>query len=44
VRAFTSPRRWERAGIVSTTVRNWWLLGLYAAGLPPQRLARMYDA
>jgi len=44
VRAFTSPRRWERAGIVTTTVRNWWLLGLYAAGLPPQRLARMYDA
>lgn len=44
VRAFTSPRRWERAGIVTTTVRNWWLLALYAAGLPPQRLARMYDA
>jgi len=44
VRAFTSPRRWERSGILTTTVRNWWLLGLYAAGLPHQRLARMYDS
>ncbi|PYQ21624.1 MAG: glycosyltransferase [Acidobacteria bacterium] len=43
VRAFTSPRRWERRGIVATTVRNWWLLGLYAFGRPPDRLARLYD-
>jgi len=43
VRAFTSPRRWERRGIVATTVRNWWLLGLYAFGRPPDRLARVYD-
>jgi rSAM/selenodomain-associated transferase 2 len=43
VRAFTSPRRWERSGILNTTLRNWWLLGLYAAGLPPQRLAKMYN-
>ena len=43
VRAFTSPRRWERYGILATTLRNWWLLGLYAAGLPPQRLAKMYN-
>lgn len=42
-RAFTSPRRWERRGIVATTVRNWWLLGLYAFGQPPDRLARIYD-
>jgi rSAM/selenodomain-associated transferase 2 len=44
VRAFTSPRRWERLGLVSTTLRNWWLLGLWAVGLPPKRLAKMYDA
>jgi rSAM/selenodomain-associated transferase 2 len=43
VRAFTSPRRWERRGILSTTVRNWWLLGQYAAGRPPEELAKSYD-
>lgn len=43
VRAFTSPRRWERYGILATSLRNLWLLGLYAAGLPPQRLAKMYN-
>ena len=41
-RAVTSARRWERSGIVSTTLRNWGLLGLYAVGLPPRRLARLY--
>jgi rSAM/selenodomain-associated transferase 2 len=41
-RAITSARRWERAGIVSTTLRNWGLLGLYAVGLPPKRLAKLY--
>jgi len=41
-RAFTSSRRWERHGLVGTTVRNWGLLALYAAGVPPARLARMY--
>jgi rSAM/selenodomain-associated transferase 2 len=43
VRAFTSPRRWEQRGILSATVRNWWLLGQYAAGRPPEELARSYD-
>lgn len=42
VRAFTSPRRWERYGIVGTTVRNWSLLARYAAGASPERLARRY--
>jgi rSAM/selenodomain-associated transferase 2 len=41
-RAFTSPRRWERHGLVRTTLRNWTIAGLYAAGCPPQRLARLY--
>lgn len=44
VRAYTSPRRWERSGLLATTCRNWFLLGLYAAGLPPKRLAKMYYA
>jgi hypothetical protein len=43
LRAFTSPRRWERHGLLATTLRNWWLLGLYAAGCPPARLARLYE-
>lgn len=42
LRAFTSARRWQRHGIVGTTLRNWWLLALYAAGHPPDRLARLY--
>ena len=42
VRAFTSARRWDRYGIVGTTLRNWSLLALYAAGLSPARLARRY--
>jgi rSAM/selenodomain-associated transferase 2 len=41
-RAFTSGRRWQRHGLVRTTLRNWTLMGLYAAGWPPQRLARLY--
>jgi len=42
VRAFTSPRRWDRYGIVGTTLRNWSLLARYAAGESPERLARGY--
>jgi rSAM/selenodomain-associated transferase 2 len=42
VRAFTSPRRWESGGILVTTLRNWWILGLYAAGHAPEKLARSY--
>ena len=43
VRALTSARRWERYGIVGTTLRNWSLLALYAAGRSPERLARRYE-
>jgi len=42
VRAFTSARRWDRYGIVGTTLRNWSLLARYAAGQSPERLARRY--
>ena len=42
VRAFTSARRWDRYGIVGTTLRNWSLLALYAAGQSPEGLARRY--
>jgi rSAM/selenodomain-associated transferase 2 len=39
---FVSPRRWQRAGIVRQTLRNWTLTALAAAGVPPDRLARYY--
>jgi len=42
VRAWTSARRWEQRGLVCATARNWLLVGLYAAGQPPERLARFY--
>lgn len=42
-RAFTSARRWERHGVVGTSVRNLWLLAQYAAGRPPAALAARYS-
>lgn len=41
-RIFVSARRWQRAGIVRQTLRNWWLTGLGAAGVHPDRLAKQY--
>lgn len=38
----TSPRRYEREGLVRAVTRNGILLGLYAVGVPPGRLARWY--
>ena len=43
VRAFTSARRFERRGMLATSLRNLWLLGLYSAGQTPARLARLYE-
>jgi rSAM/selenodomain-associated transferase 2 len=42
LRAFTSPRRWEKHGVLATSFRNWGLLALYAAGVPPSRLASLH--
>jgi rSAM/selenodomain-associated transferase 2 len=42
VRAFTSARRWEKGGVMATTLRNLGLQALYTAGLSPERLARLY--
>ena len=39
---YTSARRWERGGILKECFRNWCLLGLYALGVSPARLARFY--
>ncbi len=41
-RAFTSPRRSERDGVLATTLRNVWLLVQYGAGRRPEDLARAY--
>ena len=44
VRAFTSARRFERRGMLATSLRNLWLLALYSAGRSPARLARLYGS
>jgi rSAM/selenodomain-associated transferase 2 len=44
VRAVTSPRRWEQNGMVTTTLKNASLLGLYVLGTRPERLAALYGA
>jgi rSAM/selenodomain-associated transferase 2 len=41
-RAMTSPRRWEKEGVVYCTLRNWTLQVLYFLGVSPDRLARYY--
>jgi rSAM/selenodomain-associated transferase 2 len=41
-RVLTSPRRWEKEGIVYTTVRNRILMAAYSLGVSPERLARHY--
>ncbi|MGD0283471.1 MAG: glycosyl transferase family 2, partial [Dissulfurispiraceae bacterium] len=38
----TSPRRWEKEGIVYCTLRNWTLITLYFAGMPPEKLVKFY--
>jgi len=38
----TSPRRWEREGILFCTLRNWTLASLYLLGVRPERLAKFY--
>ncbi|WP_022665465.1 TIGR04283 family arsenosugar biosynthesis glycosyltransferase [Desulfospira joergensenii] len=38
----TSARRWEKQGIVYTTLRNWVLICLYSLGVSPKRLVRYY--
>jgi rSAM/selenodomain-associated transferase 2 len=43
-RIFVSPRRWQRAGLVRQTLRNWVLTALAASGIHPDRLAAFYPA
>jgi hypothetical protein len=39
----TSARRWEREGWLRRSARNLLILGLYAFGVPPGKLAKRYD-
>jgi len=41
-RVKTSARRWEKEGILSCTLRNWMMAGLYLLGISPERLCRFY--
>lgn len=41
-KVFTSSRRWDRGGVVSNTLKNWWLIILYYLGVSPERLYRWY--
>ncbi len=43
-RIWVSPRRWQRAGLVRQTLRNWTLTALAAGGVHPDRLAAFYPA
>ena len=42
-RVRTSPRRWEREGVVYCTLRNWTLFTLYLLGVSPDKLVKFYS-
>lgn len=41
-RAITSPRKWEKDGVLFTILRNWTLQALFLLGASPDRLSRYY--
>ena len=41
-RVVTSARRWQKQGLIYTTIRNWTLILLYLVGVHPRRLNRFY--
>jgi len=41
-RVQTSPRRWQKDGIVRRTLKNWWLLVRYLTGADPEKLVQIY--
>jgi rSAM/selenodomain-associated transferase 2 len=41
-RVRTSARRWQRHGTLRTIALMWWIRALYALGVSPRRLARLY--
>jgi rSAM/selenodomain-associated transferase 2 len=43
-RVMTSPRRWEKEGVICCTLKNWTLQALYFLGMSPHKLARFYKS
>jgi rSAM/selenodomain-associated transferase 2 len=43
-RVMTSPRRWEKEGVIYCTLRNWALQGFYFFGISPHKLANFYKS
>ena len=43
-RVMTSPRRWEKEGVIYCTLRNWILQTLYSFGVSPQKLIKFYKS
>ena len=41
-KVLTSPRRWDKEGILACTLRNWTIRALYLFKVPPEKLARFY--
>lgn len=41
-RVSTSPRRWQKDGVIRRTLHNWWLLLRYLTGTAPADLAGYY--
>lgn len=42
LRVKTSARRWQAEGVLRCTLRNWLILGLYLAGVAPDKLSALY--
>ena len=43
-RVMTSPRRWEKEGVLYCTLRNWTLQALYLLGISPHKLIMYYKS
>lgn len=41
-RVSTSPRRYEKEGVVYCTLRNWMLMSFYLLGVEPEKLVKFY--
>ncbi len=41
-RVLTSPRRWQKEGVIYTTARNWLITILYLCGVSPRKLKKLY--
>jgi rSAM/selenodomain-associated transferase 2 len=43
-RVMTSPRRWEKEGVIYCTLRDWTLQMLYSLGVSPHKLIHFYKS